>query len=229
MHLLPGLDVLLGSQLLIPIKFCHGKLWQIWRITMFFTYSEMFWKARCPVVNFLLLVNMHIACPVFDWNDIWSIFRGNHWLDQIFSLSWNSSSILWSLKHPGFPCLNCDSVLLICWIRALPYTFRDAPNSTQPTSACDYQSCISVSSITQTTQLVILSRQKTIWWYLYSSQISWQRDGPGKMDLFSNTTSKKRCNRTSSFLGGKWQPYTKDGPVSEECWLNSVPVFQMST
>lgn len=95
-HLLPGLDVLLGSQLLIPIKFCHGKFWQTWRITMFFTYSEMFWKARCLVVNFLLLVNMHIVCPGFDSSDIWSIFRGNHWLDQTFSLSWNSSSILWS-------------------------------------------------------------------------------------------------------------------------------------
>lgn len=120
---------------------------------MFFTYSEMFWKARCLVVNFLLLVNMHIVCPVFDSNDIWSIFRGNHWLDQTFSLSWNSSSILWSLKHPGFPCLDCNSVLLIYSSRALPHTFRDAPNSTQPTSAFAYQSCISVSSITQIIQL----------------------------------------------------------------------------
>lgn len=159
-HLLPGLDVLLDSQLLIPIKFCHGRFWQTWRITMFFTHSEMFRKARCLVVNFLLLVNMHIACPVSDSNDIWSIFRGNHRLDQTFSLSWNSSSILPSLKHPGFPCLNCNSVLLICSSRALPHTFRDAPNSTQPTSAFHYQSCISMRGITQTIQLLVSSGQK---------------------------------------------------------------------
>lgn len=156
-HFLPGLDVLLGSQLLIPIKFCHGIFWQTWRITMFFTYSEVFWKARCLVVYFLLLVNMHIVCPVFDSNDIWSIFRGIHWLDQTFALSWNSRSILWSLKHPGFPHPNYNSVLLIYSIRALPHTFRDAPNSTQPTSAFDYQSDISVSSITQTMQLLVSS------------------------------------------------------------------------
>lgn len=158
--MLPDLDILLGSQLLIPIKFCHGKFWQTWRITMFFTYSEMFSKARCLVVNFLLLVNMHIACPVFDSNDIWSIFRGNHWLDQTFSFSWNSSTILWSVKHPGFPCLNCNSVLLIYSTRALPHTFRDAPDSTEPISAFAYQSCTSVSSITQTIQLLVSSGQK---------------------------------------------------------------------
>lgn len=193
-HLLPGLDVLLGSQLLVPIKFCYGKFWQTWRITMFFTYSEMFWKARCGLVNFLLLVNMHIACPVFDSNDIWSIFRGNHWLDQTFSLSWNSSSVLWSLKHPGFPHLNCSSALLIYLIKALPHTFRDAPNSAQAQLSLWAPELFSVSRITQTTQLLVSSGQKRKQYDGVSThpRFTDKRAGPRKTDLLSSTTSKKR-------------------------------------
>lgn len=193
----------------------------------------MFRKARCLVVNFLLLVNMHIACPVSDSNDIWSIFRGNHRLDQTFFLSWNSSSILPSLKHPGFPCLNCNSVLLICSSRALPHTFCFGMlpilhSSPQPfTTRAVFQWGVSPRQSSFWSHLDRRENNMTVS-LLIPSFLTKRWSGKNGLVLQHNQ-QEETCNGTSSFLHGQRKSYTNDGLDSEECWLNSVSVFQMST
>lgn len=67
--------------------------------------------------------------------------------------------------------------------------------------------------------------QKTIWWYLYSSQIPWQTDGPGKTDFFSSTTSKKRCATAEvhSCMGSEDLTPKMDLTLKSADWIPCLP------
>lgn len=169
---------------------------------MFSTCSEMFQKARCLVVNFLLLVNMHIACLLFLTRMIFKVF-----LEATTSQT----------KHSPFPEILSLSTLQMKLSSAhlldLLHTFRDTRSSTQPISAFDYQSNISVSSITQTLHLLVLPRQKRKQYDGISihHRLMDKTDGPRPAGPHAEKTrpvlkhnqQEEICNRTSSFLHGQ--------------------------